>query len=99
MERKYNIVLHAPLGLRLGQLALTQQGGRLEGTLSVLGTANPVSGAITPSGAMALTGTLTTKLITFPFTATGAAVGKTLELQVTGGRYAFRLTGEEMEEE
>ncbi len=98
MERKYNIALHAPLGLRLGQLELNQQGGSLAGTLTVLGNSNPVSGAITPSGTIALTGTMTTKLITFPFTATGAVTGKLLDLQVTGGRYAFRLTGEEIEE-
>lgn len=44
METRYQIMLDSPLGQRSGTLTLREEGGQVCGTLSLLGTDNPVEG-------------------------------------------------------
>ena len=44
MVQKYDVVLDSPLGQRFGTLLCEERGGRVQGTLSLLGFDNPVSG-------------------------------------------------------
>lgn len=44
MAEVYDIVLESPLGERAGRLCWTEQNGAVEGTLSLLGFDNPVTG-------------------------------------------------------
>lgn len=44
METQYQIMLDSPLGQRSGTLTLREEGGQVCGTLSLLGTDNPVEG-------------------------------------------------------
>ncbi len=99
MERRFRIVMHAPLGTRKGKLCFTRYGDSICGTLTLLGGSAPFTGRMTDDGKMEFSGTLATRLHTFRYIARGNIAGKALALQMTGSRYSFRVTGEETEEQ
>ena len=96
MERKFNITMHAPLGLRHGTLYFTECNGNISGTLVLLGGSGSVTGHITEEGIVEFAGKLVAKLHSFSFLAKGTITDSKLKLDVTGGRYSFRITGEEI---
>ncbi len=95
MQRQFTVTLHVPLGERRGTLCFTRQDGAINGTLEALGKQSPFSGTASADGRLRLDGHMHAPRRSFPFHAEGYANGNTLELIVTGDRYAFRITGEE----
>lgn len=51
---EYKIVLESQLGPREGHLRFVEQGGRITGTLTLLGFQNPISGERTEMGSLRL---------------------------------------------
>ena len=98
MERKFEIVMHAPLGKRRGTISFTECNGRIEGALVLFGNSEPFEGKIADEGTIEFSGKLATKLYTFSYKAEGTVSGNKLSLLVTGGRHCFEITGEETDE-
>jgi len=66
MSERYRVVLEGQLGPRTGTLELDEQGGRITGTLSILGFDNPVSGERVGEGRLCLRHDLRTEWTRFP---------------------------------
>ena len=65
MERKFDITMHVPLGIRRGTLCFSEHNGYISGTLALLGSTAPVSGHIDKLGTVEFSGKLATKLQSF----------------------------------
>lgn len=96
MNRKFNITMHAPLGLRHGTLCFTEYSGNIRGTLTLLGGSDSFTGHITEKGIIEFSGRLTSKLHSFSYSAKGNIANSMLTLDVIGDRYSFRITGNEI---
>lgn len=96
MERKFDITMHAPLGLRHGTMCFTECDGNISGILELLGGRHMFTGRITGNGTIGFSGNLASKLHSFAYLARGTIIQSELKLDVTGSRYSFRITGEEI---
>lgn len=95
MERIFDITMFAPLGHRHGTLRLNRSGPAVSGTIHILGGDAPFAGRVSDSGQVEFSGKMTTLLRSFTYIARGEIRGKTISLEVTGGRYHFNITGTE----
>lgn len=96
MEHRFDITMHVPLGRRHGTVYMTEENSEVCGVLEVLGGRDPFTGTLTEAGELEITGRMRTGLCSFSYTARGTVNGTGLKLNVTGGRYSFCITGEEI---
>lgn len=96
MERKFDITMHAPLGLRHGTMIFTEKNNNISGTLELLAGKNNFTGTITENGTIEFSGKIASKLHSFTYIAKGRIIQSKLEIDVTGNRYSFCITGEEI---
>ena len=95
MERKFNIIMHVPLGTRNGTLYFIEDNGKISGTLEVLGNKNFFTGTMKQDGFLKFSGRMKSFLRTFPYCAEGKIVGRKIELTVTGDRHSFVILGKD----
>ncbi len=96
MKRSFAITMHAPLGQRHGALTFEENDGKISGALLLLGNSDHVTGTITKDGRIEFTGNLISKLRTFSYVAKGKIENGHITLDVTGARYSFCITGDEI---
>ncbi len=96
MRRFFNIIMHAPIGKRQGKMCYNQENGCLNGKIELLGGEDDFSGHISESGEIDFSGTITSKLNSFAYTAKGRVDPPLINFMITGGRYCFHVTGEEV---
>ncbi len=96
MKRKFNITMHVPLGNRHGTMCFTENNSTISGILEVLGSKDDFTGTLTESGTLEFTGKMTSLLHSFSYLAKGTILNSKLKVNVTGGRYSFYITGEEI---
>ncbi len=96
MERKFEITMHAPLGKRHGSMRFTEKDGNISGMLELLGGKDSFKGTVAENGTIKFSGEITSRLHSFAYLAMGTITGSDMKLNVTGDRYSFRITGEEI---
>lgn len=96
MAEEYDIVLESPLGERFGALRWTERNGAVEGTLTLLGFENPVTGR-REGRTLALTHPLRTVLSTLRCETQAELRGDGLTGTVSSRRSQFRLLGTKTE--
>lgn len=96
MRRVFGITMHAPIGKKRGKMCYNQEKGCLNGTIELLGGKDDFSGHISESGEIDFSGTITSKFSSFAYTAKGRVDLPLIDFKITGGRYSFRVTGEEI---
>ncbi len=92
-NRKYNIVMKTPIGLRYGTMDACLADGRMTGTINLLGHSEPFDGMIGCDGNCKISGRLITLMRTIPYTAVGNVSRETIELLLEGERNRFKITG------
>lgn len=93
MEQIYQIQMRTPIGDRWGTMTVVIDGRRVSGRMNLLGQAQPFEGEMDSYGNCQITGTLTTLVRVFRFTARGKILADYLELVMPDGRNYFRITG------
>ena len=97
MAEQYDILLESPLGERGGTLRWTEQNGTVEGTLTLLGFENPVTGQ-REGQTLTLTHPLRTALSTLRCETRAELLGDALTGTVCFRRSQFRLRGKRSKE-
>lgn len=92
MTEHYDILLESPLGERSGTLRFTERNGAVEGTLTLLGFENPVTGR-REGQTLTLTHPLRTVLSTLRCETRAELRGDSLSGTVSFRRSHFRLRG------
>ena len=92
MTEHYDILLESPLGERTGTLRFTERDGAVEGTLTLLGFENPVTGK-REGQALTLTHPLRTVLSTLRCETRAELRGDSLSGTVSSRWSRFRLRG------
>lgn len=96
MNRKFNITMHVPLGIRCGTLSIKQDQNIITGILDILGRKTEFLGSINKNDIFEFTGDLITPLLSFPFSAKGKITNNTVNFKLKGNRYLMTVTGKEI---
>ena len=88
--------MHAPLGVRHGTMSFNEENSEINGTLELLGSKGTFKGTIAEDGTVEFSGEMTSRLHSFSYFANGTIIHSALKLNVSGDRYSFCITGEEI---
>ena len=89
----YKITLAAPVGTRYGHLQMEVKQGLISGCVDILNHKSPLTGQVLDNGTCRLTGTLTSLMQTFTYTAVGCFNAQFIELTLQGRNRHYHLTG------
>ena len=91
-----SITMYVPLGIRHGTMSFVEEHNVINGILEVFGNQDAFTGTLTETGIVELKGKMTPLLHSFSYVARGTIANSNMDLNVVGGRYSFRITGEEI---
>ncbi len=92
-ERKYDVILYAPIGERSGELLLRTEGGSVRGELKILRRSIELTGIIREDGSLEVEGELVTLMRRIPYSAEGRMSGDDIQMTLHAGRSTYELTG------
>ncbi len=96
-ERKYNIEMTVPIGIRYGTLSFTEENGILCGMLELFRHSEPFEGTLGEDDTIEFVGKMVTLRHTFCYKAKGKIINTKIELEVWGERNHFFISGEEVQ--
>lgn len=96
MNRKFTITMYVPLGLRNGTMSFVEEHNVINGIIEVFGNQGAFTGTLSKAGIIEFKGKMTSLLHSFSYFAKGTIIDSHMDLSVVGGRYSFRITGEEI---
>ena len=89
----YKITLVTPAGTRCGYLQMKVEDGLLSGCCDILNHKSMISGELLGDGVCKVTGTLTSLMQKFIYTAIGYFDDESIELTQAGTKNNYQLTG------
>lgn len=92
-ESKYDVILHAPMGERPGELLLQMEGYALRGELRILGQSTELTGMIREDGCVEAEGELVTPMRRIPYSAEGRMSEDVIQMTLYAGDSTYELTG------
>lgn len=101
-EKKYDVILHAPIGERPGELLLQMESSAVRGELRILGQSTKLTGMIREDGRLEAEGELVTPMRRISYSAEGRMSEYDIQMTLHAGRSTYELTGikkKEKEEE
>lgn len=96
--RIYAVELSTLLGKRMGNLTLNFFGDRFDGVLSLMKAENPVYGHMLDANRCQLTGSIRTRMNSYPFEAEGTLMPEKLDLTLHCAAFNLPLHGNRKEE-
>lgn len=96
--RMYRVELWTLLGRRAGSLMLHMSSGCFSGMLSLMRSDNPVRGQVSADGRCTLSGSIRTRVSTYPMTGEGLLFPERLELLLHCAGMYLPLQGKRREE-
>ncbi len=96
--RMYRVELRTMLGQRVGSLMLHMSSGSFLGILSLMRSDNPVRGQVSADGRCTLSGSIRTRVSTYPMTGEGLLFPERLELLLHCAGIYLPLQGKRREE-
>lgn len=96
--RMYRVELWTLLGRRAGSLMLHMSSGCFSGMLSLMRSDNPVRGQVSADGRCTLSGSIRTRVSTYPMTGEGLLFPERLELLLHCAGMSLPLQGKRREE-
>lgn len=96
--RRFKIEMNTILGLKIGELAFSENGEAISGILNLLYKKNDIHGFLNENGDILFSGSITSLIRTIPFHADGKIENRKIALTVHTANNDFALSGTEITE-
>ena len=91
--KRYDVLLHTPIGKRKGEMNIKIENGTLIGFLSLFGNTEPIEGMVDERGQCSLCGKFTTLMKSVMFQANGRIQSDRLQLAMLCDSGSYQLEG------
>lgn len=92
-ERKYDVILYAPMGERSGELVLCKEGSAVRGELRILGQSTKLTGTVYEGGRIKAEGELITPMRRMLYFAEGQISEQEIQMTLHAGPGTYELNG------